>query len=64
MKAPILGLEYDMLMNHFVKKDLNIPEKFNFDESKQEYVYCCIRAKTISELKSLYANGTCTCKTR
>ena len=64
MKAPILGLEYDMLMNRFVKKDLNLPDKFTFDELKQEFVWCGIRAKTISELNTLYVDGACTCKCR
>ena len=64
MKAPILGLEYDTLMHKFVNRDLNKPEQFKFDELKQEFVWCCIRAKTVSELKSLYATGACTCKCR
>jgi len=64
MKTPILGLEYDTLEHKFVSKDLNKSEKFTFDELKQEFVWCCIRAKTVSELKNLYANGACTCKCR
>jgi hypothetical protein len=64
MKTPIIGLEYDMLMSQFVKKDLNLPERFAFNGVTQEFMWCCIRAKTISELKNLYANGACTCKKR